>query len=100
MCPQCIISSLALSLILAHDTLPLPQNGKLRYNTQELITEYRPKFSAKGVDIFVCNKEERIHGQHGGYYENFRWIEFVDRDIQPSYQPQRDCEKKEGCTVM
>lgn len=69
---------------------------------KELIEEYKPMFSSKGVDIFVCHKQEYIsHGQYGGHVENFRWIEFVDRAEQPSYQPQRDAETKdEGCAVM
>ena len=63
-------------------------------------------FSKKGVEIFVCHKQEYIsHGQ-GGHFEYFRWIEFVDREVQPSYYPQRDAETKDqkgfddGCILM
>eukprot|EP00579_Thalassiosira_antarctica_P032984 CAMPEP_0201996062 /NCGR_PEP_ID=MMETSP0905-20130828/3309_1 /ASSEMBLY_ACC=CAM_ASM_000554 /TAXON_ID=420261 /ORGANISM="Thalassiosira antarctica, Strain CCMP982" /LENGTH=317 /DNA_ID=CAMNT_0048551299 /DNA_START=26 /DNA_END=979 /DNA_ORIENTATION=+ len=72
-------------------------------NLRELMEVYKPMFSAKGVDSFVCHKEEYIsHGQYGGHTEYFRWIEFVDRAEQPSYQPQRDAETKkdDGCVVM
>lgn len=63
---------------------------------------YRPMFADKGVDVFVCHKQEYVsHGQHGGHMEYFRWIEFVDRAEQPSYAPQRDAEAKdEACAVM
>jgi len=69
---------------------------------KELIKVYKPMFAEKGVDVFVCHKEEYIsHGQYGGHVEHFRWIEFVDRAEQPTYQPQRDAETKdEGCVVM
>ncbi|GFH46020.1 hypothetical protein CTEN210_02494 [Chaetoceros tenuissimus] len=64
---------------------------------------YKPIFSAKGVDLFVSHKQEYIsHGQYGGHIEYYRWIEFVDRSIQPNYFPQRDSEtkKQEECNVM
>uniref|UniRef100_A0A7S2VDG8 Uncharacterized protein n=1 Tax=Entomoneis paludosa TaxID=265537 RepID=A0A7S2VDG8_9STRA len=70
---------------------------------KELLEVYKPKFAAKGVDIFVCNKTEYVsHGQYGGHNEYFRWIEFVDREEQPSYQPQRNADDTEGekCAVM
>lgn len=71
---------------------------------KELMEVYRPMFAAKGVDIFVCHKEEWVsHGQHGGHMEHFRWIEFVDRAEQPSYMPQRDADVKKSkaeCAVM
>lgn len=70
--------------------------------TQAIMDVYKPIFAAKGIDIFVSHKQEYIsHGQHGGHVEHYRWIEFVDRAVQPSYQPQRDANTKdEGCTVM
>mmetsp|Transcript_21536 Transcript_21536/g.52032 ORF Transcript_21536/g.52032 Transcript_21536/m.52032 type:complete len:319 (-) Transcript_21536:227-1183(-) len=69
---------------------------------KELIAVYQPMFADKGVDIYISHKQEYVsHGQHGGHTEYFRWIEFVDRELQPSYQPQRDAEnKRESCTVM
>lgn len=70
---------------------------------KELMGVYKPMFSAKGVDIFVCHKQEYIsHGSSGGHMEYFRWIEFVDRAEQPSYQPQRNAEtkKEDGCAIM
>lgn len=69
---------------------------------KELMEVYKPKFAAKGVDVFVCHKEEYVsNGQYGGHNEDYRWIEFVDREEQPSYQPQRDAETKdEKCSVM
>ena len=67
-----------------------------------IMDEYKPIFGKKGIDVFVCHKQEYIsHGQSGGHYEYFRWIEFVDRSVQPSYKPQRDAEEKdEKCAVM
>lgn len=69
---------------------------------RELMNVYKPKFADKGVDIYVCHKEEYVsHGQYGGHTENFRWIEFVDREEQPSYQPQRSADlKDETCAII
>jgi len=68
---------------------------------KDLSDEYKSMFSAKGIDIFVSHKQEWVgHGQ-GGHYEYFRWIEFVDRNEQPNYFPQRDADTKdEKCTIM
>mmetsp|Transcript_10460 Transcript_10460/g.14816 ORF Transcript_10460/g.14816 Transcript_10460/m.14816 type:complete len:278 (+) Transcript_10460:33-866(+) len=68
---------------------------------QEVKEAHAPKFEAKGVSIFVSHKEEYIsHGQYGGHVEHFRWIEFVDREEQPNYFPQRTADaKEESCTV-
>ena len=67
-----------------------------------ILEEYKPMFAAKGVDIFISYKQEYVsHGQYGGHTEYFRWIEYVDRAEQPSYQPQRDAEvKDEQCCIM
>jgi len=78
---------------------------KMNWNSKEitpLIVEHRNKFLKKGVDLFISHKQEYIsHGQHGGHIEYFRWIEFVDREEQPNYYPQRDADsKKESCIVM
>lgn len=69
---------------------------------KEIIQEYKPKFEAKGVSIYISHKQEYVsHGQYGGHNEFFRWIEFVDRELQPNYEPQRDAEvKKEKCSMM
>jgi len=63
---------------------------------------HRYKFQAKGMDVFLSHKQEWVsHGQHGGHMEYFRWLEFVDRDEQPNYHPQRDVESnEEKCAVM
>mmetsp|Transcript_2411 Transcript_2411/g.5222 ORF Transcript_2411/g.5222 Transcript_2411/m.5222 type:complete len:309 (+) Transcript_2411:189-1115(+) len=68
---------------------------------KDIVEVYKPKFMQKGIEIFLCHKQEFIsHGQYGGHTEFYRWIEFVDRAQQPSYCPQRDAEtKKEGCVV-
>jgi len=64
---------------------------------KELMKVYQPMFSDKGVDIYVSHKQEWIsHGSYGGHFENFRWIEFVDREVQPTYKPQRDAETKQS----
>jgi hypothetical protein len=50
-------------------------------------------FEQKGVALFLSLKSVYVsHGQHGGHYKYFFWLEFVDRSLQPitiSY-PQRD----------
>lgn len=75
------------------------KSGKL----YDIMMEYKPIFESKGVDIFVCRKDEYIsHGQYGGHMEYFHWIEFVDREEQPNYYPQRAAEvnKSEECSIM
>lgn len=69
---------------------------------KEVMDEYRPKFEAKKVALFLSHKQEYVsHGQYGGHMEYFRWIEFVDREVQPNYEPQRDAEaKEEKCSIM
>lgn len=71
---------------------------------RELFDHYKPLFTAKGVELFFSHKQEWMsHGQYGGHFEHFRWIEFVDRAVQPSYLPQRDAHEKKAkdeCTVM
>ena len=76
-------------------------------NLTAILKEYKPMFLAKGADIFFSRREEWVqHGQHSGHWEYFRWIEFVDREEQPSYHPQYDAETKkqkgfgDGCSIM
>lgn len=72
-------------------------------NLKEIMAKYQPIFEKKGVAVFISHKQEFIsHGQYGGHYEYFRWIEFVNREEQPNYQPQRDANAKDeqGCAVM
>lgn len=70
-------------------------------NLKSVLEVYKPKFHAKGVDIFFCFKEEWIsHGQYGGHMEYFRWIEYVDRSEQPNYYPQRCANVKKDCTIL
>ena len=73
------------------------------WNTKKLkqvMDEYRPLFAAKGVAVFLSLKQEWVsHGQYGGHMEHFRWIEFVDRSVQPNYYPQRDADTKQECVV-
>lgn len=66
---------------------------------KELMKVYQPMFKEKGVEIFVSRKDEWVSTGQGGYMRYFRWIEFVDRELQPNYTPQRDAETKD-CTVM
>ena len=67
-----------------------------------ILDEYKPMFAAKGIDVFVSHKQEYVsHGQYGGHTEFFRWIEYVDRELQPNYMPQRSAEEKdEKCSIM
>jgi len=84
----------------------LPMHIPIPQFFQELIKVYKPKFSDKGIDIFVSHKQEHISHGTSGHWEYFRWIEFVDRAEQPTYQPQRDAEMKknlgfdDGCSIM
>jgi hypothetical protein len=68
-----------------------------------LMEEYKPIFEAKGVDIFVSHKQEWVtYTGKDGHMEYYRWIEFVDREKQPSYCPQRDAnvKKESNCLIM
>lgn len=67
---------------------------------KEVKGHYTPIFAAKGVALFVSVKVEYIsHGQYGGHNEYFRWLEFVDRELQPNYFPQRDADTKKECVI-
>ena len=67
----------------------------------EISKAFKPPFQEKGVDVYVSQKKEYVsHGQYGRYNEIFRWLEFVNRDEQPNYKPQRDAEGKNDCVVM
>jgi len=67
-----------------------------------LVDKYDETFGEKGIDLFVSHKQEYIqHGSSGGHTEHYRWIEFVDRNKQPNYIPQRDAnENDEACSIM
>ena len=60
---------------------------------------------AKTGNLLASPWEFKQHGQ-SGHWEYFRWIEFVDREEQPSYHPQYDAETKkqkgfgDGCLIM
>eukprot|EP00568_Trieres_chinensis_P008695 CAMPEP_0183300278 /NCGR_PEP_ID=MMETSP0160_2-20130417/6757_1 /TAXON_ID=2839 ORGANISM="Odontella Sinensis, Strain Grunow 1884" /NCGR_SAMPLE_ID=MMETSP0160_2 /ASSEMBLY_ACC=CAM_ASM_000250 /LENGTH=276 /DNA_ID=CAMNT_0025462665 /DNA_START=68 /DNA_END=898 /DNA_ORIENTATION=- len=66
-----------------------------------VVGAHRPIFEDKGVALFLSQKEEWVsHGQHGGHMEHFRWIEFVDRELQPDYYPQRDATTRtDNCII-
>lgn len=67
----------------------------------EIAASFAPLFQKKNVDVVVSVKKEYVsHGQYGGHNEFFRWLEFIDRDEQPNYVPQRDAEGKKDCVVM
>jgi len=65
----------------------------------EVVDEYRPKFEAKGVTLFLGFKQEYVQTGMTGHNEKFRWIEFVDREKQPKYEPQRDAKDKDECVI-
>jgi len=68
---------------------------------KEILHAYKPMFEPKGVSVFVSHKEEFIHHGQGGHMEHFKWLEFVDRKMQPNYYPQRDAESKgEKCSIQ
>jgi len=60
----------------------------------EVIKAHNTNFEAKGISIFVSQKKEWVQHGQSGHMEVFRWIEFVDRELQPNYHPQRDVELK------
>ncbi len=68
----------------------------------EILHAYKPMFEPKGVSLFVSHKEEYVHHGQGGHLEIFRWLEFVDRDLQPNYYPQRgaDSKKETKCCIQ
>lgn len=60
-----------------------------------IVQEYRPKFEAKGIKVFLSVKQEKYWNGSGQSVVFFRWLEFVDMAKQPNYQPQRDAEVKD-----
>jgi hypothetical protein len=69
----------------------------------EIVHTYSPKFESKGVSLFVSHKEEYYsYGQYGTNQETYRWLEFVDRDVQPNYHPQRNADSKpeDKCSIQ
>ena len=66
---------------------------------KKLVEVHKPAFSAKGVDLFVSKRTERIGwaSESGGYLRYYRWIEFVDRELQPNYTPKP---QEDNCTIM
>jgi hypothetical protein len=66
-----------------------------------IVDRHSPAFEQKGVALFLSLKSEYVsHGHHGGHYEHFRWLEFVDRSLQPNYYPQRDAAtNSEKCVI-
>merc|ERR1711957_141212 len=61
------------------------------WNTEKLkaiMDVHKPMFESKGVEVFVSHKQEWVsHGNGAGHFVHFRWIEFVDREEQPTYSP-------------
>jgi len=50
-----------------------------------VMNEFKPKAPGpKGVNVFVSHKQEYVSHGKGGHNELFRWIEFVDRVLQPN----------------
>lgn len=60
-----------------------------------IVQEYRPKFEAKGIKVFLSVKQEHHWNGVNQSIVYFRWLEFVDMAKQPNYQPQRDAEVKD-----
>ena len=74
-------------------------------SVQALVEEHQKVFREKNIDLYVCKKTEYVGNlKFGGDYEYFRWIEFVDRSLQPNYVAQRDAAARgkqgDGCLVM
>ena len=74
-------------------------------SVQALVEKHRKIFREKNIDLYVCKKTEYVGNlKFGGDYEYFRWIEFVDRSLQPNYVAQRDAAARgkqgDGCLVM
>jgi hypothetical protein len=66
-------------------------NFKKTDKLKAVIDRHSPAFEQKGVGLFLSLKSEYVsHGKYGGHYEYFRWLELVDRSLQPNYFPQRD----------
>ena len=67
---------------------------------KDVLKNHQMNFEKKGVSIFISHKQEWVQHGQSGHMEYFRWIEFVDREQQPNYHPQRDAESKnEACIV-
>jgi len=67
-----------------------------------LVDKHDDVFVKKGIDLFVSHKQEWVSHGKGGHYEYYRWIEFVDMQLQPNYLPQRDADDNDekGCSIM
>ncbi|KAL7506483.1 hypothetical protein ACHAXN_004530 [Cyclotella atomus] len=72
------------------------QIGKLK----AVLEVYKPMFHDKGVDIFICPKDEYVYYGEYGDVEHYRWIEYVDREVQPNYYPQRSADIKKDCVIL
>ncbi|KAL7526742.1 hypothetical protein ACHAWF_001895, partial [Thalassiosira exigua] len=59
-------------------------------SVQAIVKEHQPAFSAKGIDIYFSRNNDYVDKA----VLHFRWIEFVDREEQPTYHPQYDAETK------
>lgn len=67
---------------------------------KNVIKAHSLQFEKKGVSIFLSCKRETISTGNSIITDIFRWIEFVDRDEQPNYLPQRNAEKrKHSCRI-
>ena len=54
-----------------------------------VVEDHRIPFKLKGIKVFACHKEEWIHNGQTSYKQHYRWVEFVDLDVLPNYEPAR-----------
>jgi hypothetical protein len=51
-----------------------------------VVDHHSSAFEQKGVALFLSLKSEYVsHGQHGGHYKYFCWLEFLDSSLPNSY---------------
>ena len=67
---------------------------------RDVIKEHSLQFEKKGVSIFLSCKRETIRTEVSIITDVFRWIEFVDREEQPNYLPQRNAENASNANML
>lgn len=69
------------------------------YKTEELDAlekTYTLKFQEKGIKLFFCSKVM----YYDGGYKTYKWLEFVDPNVAPTYTPREKHDPNRICSIM
>ena len=81
------------------DNMGWKQNN---HKLNAVVANHRPAFESKDghghIAIFLCGKLDYVNQGPVSHTVNVRWLEFVDRSIQPNYNPKSQ-QGSSGCTV-